>query len=115
MKVRITNKNKKIIAGVGVVAGIGVIALFLRNKLGFSTGKPPIAGDQWRSAASSGRVRTVRASVQQLQDQHKREVEKAQNLADSKERREASDAASEWSRREAIWEKNINAINAARP
>ena len=109
------SKNQKIIAGIGIASGIGLLALFLKNRLGFGTGKPPLAGSQWRSAATSGKVRTTRASIQQLQNEHKRQVHESQIAAAHKEDRETAASRAEWSRRESIWEKNRALIEAAKP
>lgn len=111
MKLRLTDQQKKILAGIGIVGGIGVIALFLRNRLGFNS--PDL--NNWTRSPKSSLYAERRDSIHELQDQYKQQTQKTQSIADAKEKREEAEKTAEWIRRKDIWETNRKLIEAAKP
>ncbi|MCP4762603.1 MAG: hypothetical protein GY870_12555 [archaeon] len=110
MNLNLSKKNKKIVAGVGITGGIVLAYFLLRNRFGFN--EPNI--DNWKRSNRSGQIRTTRASIQQLQNKHKRQTIQSQIAAETKRHDEEQIRNRESSRRHEIYRANRAAIEKAK-
>lgn len=103
---RLSSKQKKIIAGIGIAGGIGAVLLFLKNKMGF--GDTPV--ELWKRGNNN--VAASRKTIANLQAEARQSKRQAAVAAEQKRERESAAEQAEWVRREAIWKHNRKMIDA---